>query len=172
MAQRHSSSFLFDALLWTLSECRMMLLQKYCSQKKPMITKVPDIPHRNKPQKRTVGRKIFLTPLMNHWDRYVPKAELIHIIPRVLYSETLYFEGKNDIYLLPTTESTTLQQHCHCLVCDDSFIPTGKKCHFLQSTPYSPQTPCHELHWTTALNFPTFQLSSCPAMLMGAQIMR
>lgn len=28
---------------------------------------------------------------------------------------------------LPTTESTALQQHRQCLVCDDSFIPAGRK---------------------------------------------
>lgn len=152
-----------------------MLLQNYCSQKKLMIIQVPDMPYRNKPWERTVGRNTFLTPLMNNWDRYVLKAELIHTIPRAIFVfRNSLFGGQNDINLLPTTESTALQQQCHCLVCVDSFILTGIKCLFLQPTPYSPQKPCHELkpHWTTALNFLAFQLSSCPAMLMGAQMIR
>lgn len=160
VAQRHSSSFPFDALLWTLSEFRVMLLQKHCSQKKPMITKAPDMPHRNKPWKKTVGRNTFITPFMNHWDRYVPKAELVNKILRAIFvfRNSLIWE-QNDNNLFPTTERTTLQQHCHYRVCVESFIPKGEKCLFLQPCPYSPQTPCHELkpHWTTAL----FQPFSC-----------
>lgn len=69
MAQRHSSSFPFDALLWTLNECRMMLLHKYCSQKKLMITKMPDTPQEISLEK-DYGQKHLSHPI-NEQLRYI-----------------------------------------------------------------------------------------------------
>lgn len=162
--------------LWSLSECKMMLFQKYCSYNKAMTTKVPHTTHRNKPRSRVIGRKHFLTLFMNHWDRYMPRAELIQVITKVNFVLRNSFLGdQTQMNLLSTTESTALQQCHQCLVCKDSFIPAGKKRLFHQPTPDS----AHTLLWgkgplnhSSKFSRPDFQLLSSPAVSVEAQVIR